>query len=277
MAMINTPQLVSGFEDIVTAPNIPQGVDPYKQYPITFFELASTNGNLLGNTFAHLCALNGRIWYDLELLRLRNAAGETVAHAMAKGGNLTTDADLLLMRDVHGNLPIHLYANNGHDCSQFTETQLMTRGAGGATIYHMTAAKGHHLTAVPEKWNLLTDDGMALAHFMAAGGYSFDGDWLKLRGGHDVTPAHFMAECGTIFTELETLQLATTDGWTVAHEAADTGNLPPESTWRFTTTDGWTVAHAAARRGHIFTDQTILDLTDNDGLLVSAVEVVVGV
>lgn len=275
--MQDTPDLIPKHEETINTPDIPEGVDPYKQYPITWFELASTNGNLLGNTFAHLTALNGRPWFQAEILNLRNNLGETVAHAMAKGGNMTHDPDLLLTKDQYGNLPIHAYAMNGNDCSVFSQEQLMTVGAAGSTVYHMAATQGQFLTADEDMWLLETDDGMTLAHFMASGGYTFhDNKWIHLRGANDITVAHYMAENGHNFTDNETLILESTEGWTVAHEMGDSYTWPPENTWRLETLTKWTVAHAMARRGYEFVDEEILSLEDINGLAVRDVPVVIG-
>ncbi|MEM1913596.1 MAG: hypothetical protein QW067_10685 [Thermofilaceae archaeon] len=84
------------------------------------------------------------------------------------------------------------------------------------------------------------------------------------------TVAHEQAKHGWTTEDKKILKLATTLGWTVAHEQAKHGwTTEDKKILKLATTDwGWTVAHEQAKRGWITNDKEILKLTDNHGTTV---------
>jgi hypothetical protein len=64
--------------------------------------------------------------------------------------------------------------------------------------------------------------------------------------------------------------LASNDGWTVGHVAAEHAHLPADfNQWELTDDEGVTVAHVAAAHGHLPKNFTQWELSDGNGTTIS--------
>jgi hypothetical protein len=95
---------------------------------------------------------------------------------------------------------------------------------------------------------------------------------LEFADNRGWTLAHEAASVGMLPPDFTAWEVATPNGRTVAHVAARHGHLPPGfDQWSIAKPSGWTIAHEAAEYGHLPPEFNQWELADRDGWTVAHV------
>jgi hypothetical protein len=145
------------------------------------------------------------------------------------------------------------YAEKGTLPADFDQWELADKD--GWTVAHQAAYYGH-LHGTSDLWGLADKDGWTVAHVAAHQGhlptdlpadFAYWGSVTVLSGK---TVAHMAVRKGYLPVDFNQWDLADSDGWTVAHEAADCEHLPVNipvdfAYWGLVDHNGQTVAQLA--------------------------------